>query len=257
MLAALPDRRGRISYRVVFDRGYGSANLAISVARGTHCEFVMKCPLNKPSWLFEKYLMPGAAIGTLAVAYKKVDGQIVTAVSYVHEHDDKVVTSNYISNCHGVSARGNVPEVASDYKQNYGYIDVMNHVLEANEFPHRHSSWQGALFDWAVGGVAVNNARIVWNEFIGRNECLKDFTQALASELCPKSLLVVHQPERLPKPRKCIVCRRGTAEKPPKSSTAHFCCPLCYGQPSLHLDCFEAFHDDIDGVTALVQLRNQ
>ena len=134
------------------------------------------------------------------------------------------------------------------YNRTYRYIDIVNEIVTANLFNHR----QGALFDWALGIIA-QNACVLYNKLHGTGESLSNFMKLLATELAPNPLIAIHEPVKLAKPRKCAHCRR---QSPPKSSSAGFCCSVCRGQPCLHLDCFQPFHDDIHGVNALLQLRS-
>lgn len=238
MLQPLPTD---VRYRVFFDRKYGSVVVAEAVARTGHFEFVMKCPVNKPGWLFQSFLCRYARERHPAVAQKFVGKEVVTALSCALKKSGEVQISNFLTNCHGSEpTRGcaALPAVVQDYRAHSHYVDVMNQLHANIEYEHRHSSWERSMIDWALA-LCVSNARIAFNESNVKHERIGVFLMELCNELAPRPSTSRHILEEVEHRGHCKWCARKG-----KDVRTWFRCGTCAGQPPLCEACFDDFHGE-------------
>jgi hypothetical protein len=230
-------------HRVYFDRGYGGESLATGLAEAYGCEFVMKCAVNRPQFLFKSCLVPFASASgslQLASAYTVVHGRPINAISNEHHHGKLHWVENFITNCWDASlttpTSGRL-RVGADYSRHFWYIDRFNQTITANAYRYRHSNYKAALLDFALS-VALQNAHVVYSERYGATESLKRFIELVAAELSPDTHSARHVLVSLGMSRQCAQCNHDG-----KNSKTTSCCAVCFSHPPLHLNCFGKYHD--------------
>lgn len=242
MLGKLADP-GR--HRFYFDRGYGTESLAVAIMEQYGCEFVMKCPVNKPDYLFRKALSRAALLnGPLlpATAHKAIAGRVLNAVSGIRFVHHRPVVSNFLTNCWGAqltSPTSGILSCEANYHKSFFYVDRFDHIILANGYPHRHSTVDAAIADFVLS-VALQNALVIYKEQTGTLETLRSFIEHVASELSPDPSTAQHRLESMRVRRHCAQC-----EKSGQRSNTTLCCAACFGQPALHVRCFELYHQSL------------
>lgn len=203
----------------------------------------MKCAKNKPAYLFRNDLEK-LAVNPLFPASKtfSVNGQLIHAVSGVHHENKRPVVSNFLTNCWGAqltSAHSEIMMVESDYRSNYGLIDHFNQITMANKYPHRHSNFLAAIFDFVLS-VSLQNAHVIYTQTHHHREPLREFIKHVYQELSPDPKSTTHIIASTGMHRHCAQCRTMG-----KSSSTSLCCSTCFRQPPLHQRCFALYHEAI------------
>eukprot|EP01116_Phalansterium_solitarium_P008930 TRINITY_DN228_c0_g2_i1.p1 TRINITY_DN228_c0_g2~~TRINITY_DN228_c0_g2_i1.p1 ORF type:complete len:492 (+),score=-20.40 TRINITY_DN228_c0_g2_i1:79-1554(+) len=249
----LGELRDASQHRFYFDRGYGSTVLAEQVATEFGCEFIMKCPINKTEYVFQNCLscfaMRSRPLAVPMSATKTIAGCPLNAVSIANMYrpsrrgSSRAVAlptiSNIVTNCWGdqmSSASSGKLAAEQDYSKHFWIIDRVNQVLQANKYPHRHSNYYAAIFDFALG-VSLLNAYVIFKQRYGVLESFRDFIRHVAHELSPDTATTQHTLVPLGVKRHCAWCRRHGVW-----SNTTLCCGVCLYQPPLHRKCFVPYH---------------